>query len=305
MKKIFYALLFVFLIGSCCGCSQNDVTKSTNSDKGVVPNLIGMTSEQAQKACEDVGLTYGIVVEEESVEYDKGYVFKQLTQAGTKMPLEAKVQVCVSSGLKAIKMVNVVGNSEKDAITELKNVGFKEKNIEVEYEEHMTVKKGYVIRTNPKAGSDENIKSKIIIYVSKGVGETTMPYLIGKTPEEAKKLLENAGLKGKPEFVESDSDTQQVLEQEIESGTKLSKGTTVKYMVSQGNTVEIPSNLVGKKFSEVKEILTDLGLTVIEIEDSSSDKAYGTVISVQNAGKKAERGSEVTVKYSTNSDNGE
>ena len=253
---IFFSLvvgLCVMLIPKIGG----NVTHNTDVERGVVPNMIGMTTEQAKDACAAAGLTYAVAVEEQSIEYDKGYIFKQLTQAGTKMPDGAKVQVYVSTGLKPIEMPDVVGDSEEDAISELKRVGFKSKKIEVEYEEHQTVKKGDVIRTNPKAGTEENSKSKIIIYVSKGVGETTMPYLVGKTPEEAKKLLEEAGLKGNPEVVESEEETEKVLEQEIEAGTKLSKGTTVKYMVSQGNTVEIPDDLVGKKFSEVKEILTD------------------------------------------------
>ena len=301
---IFFSLvvgLCVMLIPKIGG----NVTHNTDVERGVVPNMIGMTTEQAKDACAAAGLTYAVAVEEQSIEYDKGYIFKQLTQAGTKMPDGAKVQVYVSTGLKPIEMPDVVGDSEEDAISELKRVGFKSKKIEVEYEEHQTVKKGDVIRTNPKAGTEENSKSKIIIYVSKGVGETTMPYLVGKTPEEAKKLLEEAGLKGNPEVVESEEETEKVLEQEIEAGTKLSKGTTVKYMVSQGNTVEIPDDLVGKKFSEVKEILTDLGLKVVESKDPSSDKANGIVTYVQNAGKKTERGSEVTVKYSTNTSNTE
>ena len=44
---------------------------------------------------------------------------------------------------------------------------------------------------------------------------------------------------------------------------------------------------------------------MVESKDPSSDKANGIVTYVQNAGKKTERGSEVTVKYSTNTSNTE
>ena len=211
-----------------------------NVEKNIVPNMVGMTTEQAKDACSKAGLTYVVIAEEKSIEYEEGYIFKQMTQAGTKLPEGAKVQVHVSTGLKDITMPDVTGKEEKDAIKQLKGLGFKEKYIEVEYEEHQTVKKDFVIRTNPKADTVGNSKTEIIIYVSKGVGVTTVPDLVGKTKSQAKQLLEEAGLKGNPVEVESDEDAGIVLEQSHEKGTKVDKGPTIDYKVSRDDMVEIP-----------------------------------------------------------------
>ena len=274
-----------------------------NIEKNIVPNMVGMTTEQAKEACSKAGLTYVVAAEEKSIEYEEGYIFKQLTQAGTKLPEGAKVSVHVSTGLKDITMPDVTGKEEKDAIKQLKGLGFKDKYIEVEYEEHQTVKKDFVIRTNPKADTVGNSKTEIIIYVSKGVGVTTVPDLVGKTKAQAKQLLEEAGLKGNPVEVESDEDAGTVLEQSHEKGTKVDKGTTIDYKVSRDDMVEIPklSSLTSKKYSDVKKALEDLGLVVKKETEKSTEVEKDYVISIENEGLKVQRGFKVTVTVSEGS----
>ena len=291
--------LMVYVIGSVNGKFGQNVTEGV--EKNIVPNMIGMKLDEAKDACAKAGITLQVVVEEKSVEYDKDIIFKQLTQSGTKLPEGARVQVHVSTGLKDIEIPDVTGEDEDDAIKELKSLGFKEKYIEVEEEEHMTVKKGDVIRTNPKAGKIGNSKTKIIIYVSKGVGKTEVPNVEGKNREEAEKLLTSAGLKVEVQLEQSDEIEGRVLSQGIEPGKEVDKGTVVTLVVSAGNEVEIPTDLVGKNYKDVKKALEDLGLKVKAREDSSKPvKAAGEVTEVQNAGEKWPIDIEITIYYSNN-----
>jgi serine/threonine-protein kinase len=296
---IFVALiigLMVYVIGSVNGKFGQSVTEGV--EKNIVPNMIGMDLDDAKDACAAAGITLQVVVEEKSIEYDKNIIFKQLTQSGTKLPEGARVQVHVSTGLKDIEMPDVVGEDEDDAIKELKRVGFKEKKIEIEYEEHMTVKKGDVIRTNPKAGKIGNSKSDIIVYVSKGVGKTEVPFVEGKKQSEAEKLLTAAGLEFEIQLEQNDAEEGTVLGQSIESGKTVDKGTKITLVVSAGDEVLIPNDLVGKSYKDVKKTLEDLGLTVDLIKVTDEVEEAGAVTYVQNAGKKVTQGISITVKYS-------
>ena len=305
MKTLTIVAIVVFVLGlgiglaSIIGMFKGGSVIDTPIEKNVVPDMIGMPLDNAMAACEEAGITLVVVVEEKSIEYDKGYIFKQLTQSGTKMPEGAKVSVHVSTGLKDIEVPDVVGDEEEDAIKAFTRLGFKEKNIEVEKEEHETVPSGEVIRTNPKAGKIGNSKSKIIIYVSKGIGKTVVPDMVGKTVKQAEELLKAASLKVEIQPEPNEAPEGTVLTQSEEKGKKVDKHTTIKLVVSQGDTVEIPKDLVGKDYKEVQEALEELDITVDLIETATvpSGKKPGEVHYVQNAGKKVERGSTVTVKY--------
>ena len=106
---------------------------------------------------------------------------------GTELPEGAKLQVYVSTGLKEIEIPDVSNKTEEEAIKALVDAGFEEKNIKVKTEEHMTVKKDLVTRTDPEAGEGRNYKARITIYISTGVGKTFMPDIVGLSREDAEK----------------------------------------------------------------------------------------------------------------------
>ena len=281
---------------------------SATDEKYKVPNLVGMTLDEAKEACSKVGLTLSVEVEEKALKYDKDYVFKQIPQNGTKMLEGAKVQVHVSTGYKDITVPDVSGKGQDAAINALEEDGFNRKKMEVKHEESMTVKKGLVIKTDPAAGTTGNHASKVVIYVSSGVGKTKMPDLLGKTKTEAEKLLKAAGLEG--EVVEevkanlSDDEENTVTKQSIEKDTEIDKGTKVKYTVVVRALVEIPQDLIGQDRETVVRALgkDGLGFTV-ELKRTASTKPQFTVVSIECegvnvAGQKVEKGATLIVTYS-------
>ena len=287
--------------------SKNMTNIPSGDEQNLVPNMVGMTLDEAKEACEDVGLELVVIDDTKlHLEYDKDYIYKQSTSPNVSRPAGTKIEVHVSAGLQPIEMPDVSGKTEEEALTELKRLGFQDKLIEIEKEEHTSVKAGDVIRTNPKAGTEDcNSKTKIILYVSKGVGETIVPDL-GKASlleAQAEKLLKDAGLVGEPTYVPSfDVAEGIVLEQEEKDykiGATVPKGTVIKYTVSKGDTVEIPTDLVGKDYKEVEQILLDLDLEVKLIEDTDTEvEKAGMVTEVEGEGKKVEFGWEVKVYYS-------
>ena len=306
---VVFVIILLAIVGGVMGLFKGSMGPgiSATDEKYKVPNLVGMTLDEAKEACSKVGLTLSVEVEEKALKYDKDYVFKQIPQNGTKMLEGAKVQVHVSTGYKDITVPDVSGKGQDAAINALEEDGFNRKKMEVKHEESMTVKEGLVIKTDPAAGTTGNHASKVVIYVSSGVGKTRMPDLVGKTKAEAEKLLKAAGLEG--EVVEevkadlTDDEENTVTKQSIEKDTEIDKGTKVKYTVLVRALVEVPNDLIGQDRETVVQKLSDeLGFKV-ELKKTASTKPLYTIVSIECegvnvAGQKVAKGATLIVTYS-------
>ena len=303
VASVLFVGVMAWVIGNLAGIfSDNNNIVQQGEDKGI-PDVVGMTVEQAEEALKDLGVTIVVARQEEALKYDKGYIFKQLTAKGTELPEGAKLQVYVSAGLKEIEIPDVSNKTEEDAIKALVDAGFEEKNIKVKTEEHMTVKKDLATRTDPEAGEGRNYKAGITIYISTGVGKTFMPDIVGLSREDAEKALKDAGLVGEAVEVNSEEEEGTVLEQEIEESTELDKGTTVKYVVSIGKEkIQIPANeqFAGKTYAEVVKMIEDLDANFIITEKTTASYKYhkDLVVSVDKAGEAVEEGTTITIYIS-------
>ena len=88
--------------------------------QAVVPDLIGMTTEEATEALLNAGFENVIVLLEESEE-EKDVVFLQDPVSGTIYDKLLEVTITASQG---IKVPNVVGKTKDDALLELESLGF-------------------------------------------------------------------------------------------------------------------------------------------------------------------------------------
>ena len=304
VASVLFVGVMAWVIGNLAGIfSDNNPIVQPGEDKGI-PNVVGMTVEQAEEALKDLGVTIVVARQEEALKYDKGYIFKQLTAKGTELPEGAKLQVYVSTGLKEIEIPDVSNKTEEEAIKALVDAGFEEKNIKVKTEEHMTVKKDLVTRTDPEAGEGRNYKARITIYISTGVGKTFVPDLEGKTKEQAEELLKTAGLTGEVvEEVNEEYLDGTVFKQEIEADTEVDKGTVIKYYVAVKELIQIPTNdkFEGKRYEQVVAMIEglvkdgDRPFIIVDKETASTEYNEGAVVSVQQAGKSVEKGSTITI----------
>ena len=304
VASVLFVGVMAWVIGNLAGIfSDNNPIVQPGEDKGI-PEVVGMTVEEAEEALKDLGVTIVVARQEEALKYDKGYIFKQLTAKGTELPEGAKLQVYVSTGLKEIEIPDVSNKTEEDAIKALVDAGFEEKNIKVKTEEHMTVKKDLVTRTDPEAGEGRNYKARITVYISTGIGKTFVPDLDGQTKEQAEDLLKTAGLIGEVvEEVNEEYPDGTVFKQEIEADTEVDKGTTVKYYVAVKELIKIPTNdqFEGKRYEQVVAMIESLvkdgdrPFVIVDKESASTEYNEGAVVSVEQAGKSVEKGSTITI----------
>ena len=299
--------ILVFTVGKATGLlkfnSKN--VETTDNKKVETPNFEGKTLEEAKALAKKKGLTLEVVKEATSTKYEKGIVSKQMTGKGTSVKKGTKIQVWVSTGLEGeeITIPDVSGMPEEEAKETLIAKGFKKANISVEQKQSDSVDTGLVISTTPEADAKAAEDTKITIYVSTGAGKVTVPNLVGKSQEDAESALSAVGLSGSASEEYSDTEAGKVISQEIDSGEKVDKGTTVSYVVSKGKKPEEKVTMppvVGVYQSRAESLLRAAGLSVGKVTSEYSDEdAEGVVISASfNEGDKLNPGTVVNLVVS-------
>ena len=79
-----------------------------------MPKVVGTTRDEATKMLKDIGLEVE-VKEENSDEVEKGYIIKQETAEGEKLPAGTKVIISVSMGIEQVAVPDLSGKSESEA----------------------------------------------------------------------------------------------------------------------------------------------------------------------------------------------
>ena len=137
---------------------------SSGSDQVDVPDLSGMTQDQARSTLKSVGLELGNVTSVDS-EKEKDRIVEQDPATGTKVKKGTTVGVSISSGKPApVEIPTVVGIGRDDAEAQLKALGL---TVTVE-EVAGNQPAGQVLSVEPGEGSEVEKNSTVKLKVSKG-----------------------------------------------------------------------------------------------------------------------------------------
>ena len=137
---------------------------SSGSDQVDVPDLSGMTQDQARSTLKSVGLELGNVTSVDS-EKEKDRIVAQDPATGTKVKKGSTVGVSVSNGKAAqVEIPTVVGMGRDDAEAQLKALGL---TVTVE-EVAGNQPAGQVLSVEPGEGSKVDKNSTVKLKVSKG-----------------------------------------------------------------------------------------------------------------------------------------
>ncbi|WP_367130949.1 PASTA domain-containing protein [Saccharothrix sp. HUAS TT1] len=151
----------------------------------------------------------------------KGKVVTLKPAPGTQVPIGSVVTIVLSKGSEPKPVPSVTGKSKDEAFAELSAAGFEPVEGKAEFSE--SVDGGKVVRTDPAAGSNVPAGSrKVTVVLSNAV---TVPQVEGKSVKEAKKTLEEAGLKVDVQF--NDRDRARVVNQSVRGGQRVPKDTKV------------------------------------------------------------------------------
>jgi beta-lactam-binding protein with PASTA domain/predicted Ser/Thr protein kinase len=168
------------------------VLVSSGPARVAVPDLSGLTLDEAKAKLDDVGLQAQDEVrrtESTAAEFDK--VVNQNPSAGVSISVGTPVQITLGNGPEMVRVPNVTGQDVDIARANIEGLGFQVVIEPVDSEEPQ----GRVINTEPSGGTSAVSGSSVTIQVSNGT-RTTMPDLRGLTPEEATARLRSAGWTG-------------------------------------------------------------------------------------------------------------
>lgn len=159
---------------------------------------------------------------------------------------------------------DVTGMPEEEALRVLTEHGLVGKHFETRQDKQYPV--GTVAQQNPLPGAEVKYGRGIYLTISGGEPKVVVPSLRGRSLRDATLALEGVGLLlGKTEYqVSMDFPENTVMDQGIAEGTRVSLGTAVPVIVSQGKSADrIPvPNVVKKSLAEAQKIILQSKLTI-------------------------------------------
>ena len=238
IKGIVAAVIVVALVvGGIFGWRYlQNLTTSTNktSDEIVLPNFVGKIYDTDIKDNPDYAdltfeITYGNVPSKQP-----GEVLRQTPAAGMTVKKGKTVSLTVNGEAEQVVVEDVKGYKQQDAYDALKALNLSPK-IQAVADDDTAV--GYVVKTDPAAGSTVSTGTTVTIYVSSGPSteSAVIPNIVGYQYSAAKEELEAAGFVVTTEYDdESDKDENTVLSVSPNEGEKAKKGSVVTVTVSSG-----------------------------------------------------------------------
>ena len=271
--------------GSGSSGKKNDPTTSIEdtSDKVKVPDVLGMTLEEAKKALNDEKLgfkyEYGY-----SKEDDVDKVYDTNPETGSFVDKNTTITVYISKGVKTVDMVDVIGKTQNEAEEAIIKAELKYTFQYVETTDDSLI--GKVESTDPVAGTTVNAGTQVTVVLYKGKNEVNikMPDLSDKSEADAKKELEDLG------FDINNVSVERAYDNEVEEGYVITQNgpkvgeetpSTAKIglVVSLGKPI-IP-DIVGKTKSEAEELLDKYSLKLGKVTEKHDDKVEaGKIISI-------------------------
>ena len=294
-------LVLALVIGRAAGLFRfggTGTTQEEDSGQVKVPNVVGMSLDDAKAELNNAGLGWKIGKQEESAKYEKGYVMAQDPKNGEKVKKNTQITLDVSTGKtdEQVEVPNVVGQDEADAQKTLEDAGFKVESAAV----YSSQPQGEVVSTDPEAGTQAAKGCTVTIQVSKGEQKISVPDVRGTDENTAKSTLSGAGLNVTVTTDYSDSVAQgNVISQDPSGGTKVDAGANVNIVVSLGSRpVSVPS-VVGVSESNARQLIASAGLSVGSVTYREDSAPAGQVISCDpGVGASVSRGASVNLVVS-------
>ena len=207
---------------------------STGKPKAVVPNLVGLSRDQAVSSLSGKKLEVRVV--EVNSDQTVNTVTGQFPAAGQRVDEGSTVRINVSKGPRPVAVPSVIGLTYDDATAQLSAAGFSVTRRDVDDDQA----EGTVVGQDPSGGSLVSAGTTVTLSVSKGPQTSAVPSVESLDRDTAVTTIESAGFKA--DVVEQPTDDPSldniVLSQDPASGTQAVAGTTVTITVGVWSGVD-------------------------------------------------------------------
>ena len=198
---------------------------------------------------------------------------------------------------ETIAIPQVRGMTANEATQILENAGFIVNRVD---EPNPDVPRDVVIATEPGFGSGMPEGSRIKLRVSSGPEITGVPDVRDMQAEEARQVLERAGLVVDPQLREEPDEEiprGHVINQSPAAGSQVSKGTRVQLTVSTGIETKTVPDVTGQNIDSARATLESAGF-VVQVSEVDSDRERGQVLEVPQRGETLTVGTTVELRVS-------
>ena len=293
------AMILVVVLGALIGDAvfsrgNGNQPGEVSEEEVDIPEIMGLTKEEAEDALEMVGLVLEVTGTETS-EQPENTVIKVIPEEGTTVKKGVTVSVVLSAGEEKLYVPDIKGSTVESAEIILGNNGFILGTTKEEFSE--TVPAGEIIGQDPLVNTSMPKGSAVNVVVSKGpeIVLSIVPDMKGRTQREAQALLEAVGLTiGEVKTVPTGDEAQggRIVEQSLPTATEVKEGTKVNITLYEYTEVKLPSNLIGKTAGEAVTALKALGLNpvlvdgtvnsdlVVELTPNRGDVPYGSTVEI-------------------------
>ena len=213
------------------------VVGTKNEDTVEVPNIVGLSVDEAKEKLNEAGLGFAQNGTIASDVIEEGLIAQQSIEAGQSVERNTRILGVISSGAASFNVPDVTGKTQEEASRVLEEAGLK---VSVTESHDSNVEQGKVISTNPAANQPVGKGDTVILVVSKGSENSKVPNLSNMTEDAAKLALEAQGLKlGIVEETYSDTvGAGLVISQSYDANTEIEPGKTVNIVLSKGKEPE-------------------------------------------------------------------
>ncbi|MBR2191325.1 MAG: Stk1 family PASTA domain-containing Ser/Thr kinase [Eubacterium sp.] len=216
---------------------QEQVT--TDPNKVEMPNVVGLTKEEAEDTLHDAGLGFIYNSDSEfSDEYPQNYILRQSADPGKMIQKNSTINLTLSKGPEKINVPgDIIGKDLADVTRKLDEVGL---NWKIKYE-FSSKKIGQVIDCSPTEKAPVSKHDTVELIVSRGQNSSgeklsTVPNVVGKSQAAAQSAIRaaNFGVGTITEVEDNKIAKGKVIRQIIKPGTKAPVGTSIGLIVSKG-----------------------------------------------------------------------
>jgi eukaryotic-like serine/threonine-protein kinase len=224
---VFLAILLVIVLGLAAYLLPKMF--ASPGDQVQVPQLSGLTQDQARAKLGDAGLTVGTVSRQFNGKVPANRVISQDPAPDAFVDKGATVTFVLSLGTHPTRVPDVIGQTQGQAQTAMGTAHLQAEFRQIESDQTQ----GTVVKTDPTAGTQVGRDTPVTVFLSRGPQK--VPDVVGKSQDDAEATLKDHGYV--PVVVSSstsDAPEGQVVQQIPGPNTRASQGTQVTIVVSSG-----------------------------------------------------------------------
>jgi len=201
-------------------------------DDGILPNVVGLNFADAQATLEKAGFH----AQQGETRFHKtireGVVLQEDPPAGSRQKRGIDVVLAISGGQRTAEVPQLIYMTQQQAKVAVENTGL---TLGTVTEKMSDQQRGFVIESNPPAGTKLELPTSVDIVISQGPAFVSAPDLYGRTLAEARSMIEAMGLRvgGVSRDTSSITPENTVIGQVPGAGQNVSNGGAISLRVSR------------------------------------------------------------------------